>query len=67
MAHHRQTNGCILRITPGRVNLPVVEDIVNEKFLETSIFGTQYRQMLEPGEKICEDWHVFAKGDLQMA
>lgn len=47
MAHSRQTNGCILRITPGRVNLPVVEDIVNEKFLETSIFGTQYRQMLE--------------------
>lgn len=40
------TNGRVLHITPGKVNLPVVEDIADEKFMETAIFGTQYKQML---------------------
>jgi len=40
------TNGRILHITPGRVNLPVVEDIADNKFIESAIFGTQYKQML---------------------
>ena len=46
MAINKLTNGRILHITPGRVNLPVVEDIQDEQFLNTAIFGSQYKQML---------------------
>lgn len=46
MLNAQLTNGRILHITPGRVNLPVVEEISDENFLDTTIFGTQYKQML---------------------
>lgn len=40
------TNGRVINIRLGNVNKPVVEDIANEQYVDTAIFGTQYRQML---------------------
>lgn len=46
MSTNQLTNGRLLRIKAGKVNQPVVEDIENEDFMKSSIFGTQYTQML---------------------
>lgn len=39
-------NGHIMKIRTGRVNRPVIEDIIDEQFMDTAIFGMQYKQML---------------------
>lgn len=39
-------NGRIIKISIGNVNQPIVEDIVNEEYLDTAVFGEQYRNML---------------------
>lgn len=39
-------NGHIMKICIGSVNKPVIEDIVNEEFMNTALFGRQYKQML---------------------
>lgn len=39
-------NGKTIRIQIGKVNQPKVESIEDEKFLDTAIFGSQYRYML---------------------
>ena len=39
-------NGKTIKIQIGKVNQPVVERIEEEKFLDTAIFGSQYRNML---------------------
>lgn len=46
MSSKKQTNGHVLVITPGQVNLPVVENIADANIMESSIFRTQYKQML---------------------
>ena len=73
MPINKLTNGRILHITPGRVNLPVVEDIKDEDFLNTAILGSQYKQMLacldlyvkcrEKGGKN-EDFHIGAPNNV---
>lgn len=40
------TNGRVIHIRMGMVNQPVVEDIANEAFMDSAIFGNQYRQIL---------------------
>ena len=46
MTRINQTNDMVLQITPGKVNMPVIEKITDEAFMESAIFGTQYKQML---------------------
>ena len=59
MSTNQQTNGRVLYITPGRVNSPVIEDIKDGEFMDTSIFGTQYKQMLS-----CLDTYVKYHNDV---
>lgn len=59
MSTIQQTNGRVLYITPGKVNSPVIEDIRDVKFMDTSIFGTQYKQMLS-----CLDTYVKYHNDV---
>ena len=40
------TNGRVIHIRMGMVNQPIVEDIANEAFMDSAIFGNQYRQIL---------------------
>ncbi|MGN0220770.1 MAG: hypothetical protein ACI4BA_01415 [Prevotella sp.] len=40
------TNGRVIHIRMGMVNQPIVEDIADEKFMDSAIFGNQYRQIL---------------------
>lgn len=39
-------NGKTIKIQIGRVNQPVIEDVEDEKFLDSAVFGSQYRYML---------------------
>lgn len=40
------TNGRVMHIQMGMVNQPIVEDIADEEFMNSAIFGNQYRQIL---------------------
>lgn len=40
------TNGRVIHIRMGMVNQPVVEDIANETFMDSAIFGNQYSHTL---------------------
>lgn len=40
------TNGRVIHIRMGMVNQPIVEDIANEEFMDSAIFGNQYRRIL---------------------
>lgn len=39
-------NGYVMKIHIGNVNKPIIEDIADERFMDTAIFGRQYKQML---------------------
>lgn len=43
---NKMTNGHTMKIRLGSVNKPIIEDIASEKFMDTAIFGRQYKQML---------------------
>lgn len=45
METKEMNNGHILKIHTGSVNKPIVEDIIDEQFMDTAIFGMQYKQM----------------------
>ncbi len=46
MEENQHAQGRTLHIVPSQVNRPIVEDIPNEKFMESAFFGRQYSQIL---------------------